>query len=105
MGVSRGDEAPLTGRVAIVTGASRGIGAAIARRLAEDGLRVALVARSGEAIESLARELGGIAVIADVTTKGASEAILQEVTSSLLPIAARGIHGQAIAIRGGGIHG
>src|SRR5882762_10275907 len=38
----------LTGKVAIVTGASRGIGAAIARRFAAEGARVAIVARSLE---------------------------------------------------------
>jgi NAD(P)-dependent dehydrogenase (short-subunit alcohol dehydrogenase family) len=85
MGPSTGAENALAGRVAIVTGASRGIGVAIARRLAEDGLKVALVARSRDAIESLARELGGIAVTADVTAMGASEAILQEVESRLGP--------------------
>jgi len=85
MGASKRAETALAGRVAIVTGASRGIGVAIARRLAEDGLRVALVARSRDAIESLARELGGIAVTADVTEKGASEAVLQEVEKRLGP--------------------
>ena len=78
MGASKGAETALAGRVAIVTGASRGIGVAIARRLAKDGLKVALVARTREAIESLARELGGIAVTADVTAKGASEAICEK---------------------------
>src|SRR5689334_6856052 len=85
MGASTGPDTALTGRVAIVTGASRGIGAAIARTLAKNGLQVALVARSGDAIEALARELGGIAVTADVTAKGASEAILREVESRLGP--------------------
>jgi NAD(P)-dependent dehydrogenase (short-subunit alcohol dehydrogenase family) len=85
MGASTRAEPALAGRVAIVTGASRGIGVAIARRLTQDGLKVALVARSRDAIESLARELGGIAVTADVTAKGASEAILQEVESRLGP--------------------
>jgi NAD(P)-dependent dehydrogenase (short-subunit alcohol dehydrogenase family) len=85
MGASNGPETALPGRVAIITGASRGIGVAIARRLARDGLKVALVARSGDAIVALARELGGIAVTADVTAKGASEAILAEVESRLGP--------------------
>ena len=49
---------PLNGRWAVVTGASRGIGAQVARRLVLDGARVAAVARSVDALESLARELG-----------------------------------------------
>ena len=60
---------PLAGRTAIVTGASRGIGAAIARRLAGSGARVALLARSAEPLRALAREVGAgaVAVVADVS--------------------------------------
>ncbi len=55
----------LDGEVALVTGASRGIGAAAARALAARGAAVALTARSAEAIDGIARELrdaGGRAV-------------------------------------------
>lgn len=48
---------PLSGQVAVVTGASRGIGAAIARRLAAMGAHVALTARNTQALAKLAEEL------------------------------------------------
>lgn len=49
----------LTGKHAVVTGASRGIGLAIARTLLAHGARVTLMARDAQALEAAARELGG----------------------------------------------
>lgn len=49
----------LSGSTALVTGASRGIGAAVARRLASSGARVGIVARDSAALERQARDLGG----------------------------------------------
>jgi NADP-dependent 3-hydroxy acid dehydrogenase YdfG len=57
----------MTQRVAVVTGASSGIGAATARELARHGFRVVCAARRQDRIEALADEIGGLAVSCDVT--------------------------------------
>jgi NADP-dependent 3-hydroxy acid dehydrogenase YdfG len=54
-------------RTAVVTGASSGIGAASARALAADGFHVVCAARRQDRIEALAEEIGGRAVVCDVT--------------------------------------
>jgi meso-butanediol dehydrogenase/(S,S)-butanediol dehydrogenase/diacetyl reductase len=59
--------AQLDGRVVLVTGAARGIGAASARRLASQGARLVLADVDGDAVGKLAGELNGAAIQADVT--------------------------------------
>lgn len=60
----------LRGKVAVVTGASQGIGEAAARAFAAEGCGVVLAARSGQRLDKLARELGkdALAVRCDVTS-------------------------------------
>ena len=58
----------LNGRVGFVTGAGSGIGREIARRLARDGMAVAVLDRDGAAAQAAAAETGGLAVTVDVTS-------------------------------------
>ena len=55
--------------VALVTGGGRGIGARIARELADAGMRVAVTGRTAEQVESVAGEIGGLALVGDVTSR------------------------------------
>ena len=73
------------GRVAVITGASSGIGEATARALASAGYRVALLARRADRIHALAAELGdaAIAIEADVTDRDSIVAAAQRVQSEL----------------------
>jgi 3-oxoacyl-[acyl-carrier protein] reductase len=72
--------------VALVTGGGRGIGASIARELAEAGLRVAVTGRTRETIDAVADEIGGVALSGDVSQLGDVERWVETVERELGPI-------------------
>jgi 3-oxoacyl-[acyl-carrier protein] reductase len=76
----------LDGQVALVTGGGRGIGANIARELAGAGARVAVSARTKDEVEAVAQEIGGVAVVADISKGEDVERMVSEVESELGPI-------------------
>lgn len=75
-------------RTCLVTGAGRGIGAAVAQRLSAAGHRVALAARSKEQLEAVASGLPGpsLVVPADVTEPGGADHVCAEVERSFGPV-------------------
>src|SRR5581483_3299941 len=78
----RGGEDPVRTKVALVTGGSRGIGAAIARTFSEAGYRVAVNYRSSRRdAEAVAKRVGGVAVKGDV--RGGADALVAEVVKKL----------------------
>ena len=70
--------AGLSGRTVLITGAASGIGAATARRLAADGAKLVLADLDGAKVEKVAKELGQVAVKADVTRSEDIERMLEE---------------------------
>src|SRR5207253_4993292 len=79
-------ELGLSGRVALVTGASKGIGRGIAAALAAEGAKVAVSSRSREGIDAAASEIGALPLVHDSGDLDAVPALLEEVERGLGPV-------------------
>ena len=73
--------------VALVTGGGRGIGARIARELADAGMRVAVTGRTAEQVEAVADEVRGLALVGDVSDRATVERWVDTTERELGPIA------------------
>jgi len=72
--------------VALVTGGGRGIGASIARELTDAGMQVAVTGRTREQVEAVAWQLGGLALVGDVSEPAEVESWVRHTESELGPI-------------------
>ena len=79
MSTARAPDDPAGSRLAVVTGASSGIGEATARLLAENGWRCVLVARREDRLRALAEEIGGEVELCDVADRSAVDALAARV--------------------------
>lgn len=67
----------LAGKLALVTGGGRGIGAAIARSLAASGARVMVCGRTKPDLDAIAKEIGGVAIRVDLADRKATDEMLE----------------------------
>ena len=72
--------------VALVTGGGRGIGASIARELADAGMRVAVSARTREQVQAVAAEIGGLALVGEVSRRDDVVGWVARVEAELGPV-------------------
>ena len=98
----------LRGRIAILTGASHGIGPHVARALAGEGVHLALAARSEAPLQALAAELSAtgvrtLPVAVDLTEAGARDTLVARTEAELGPVDI--LVNNAGAIHGGALHG
>src|SRR3954451_9284726 len=85
-GIIRPMDLGLRDRVALVTGASKGLGGGIAAALVAEGARVAIASRSRERIEVTAGEIGARGYVFDAGDLDAVPGLLEQVTGDLGPI-------------------
>jgi 3-oxoacyl-[acyl-carrier protein] reductase len=88
---SHTDEKPIAGRVALVTGGSRGIGLAIAQRLGKLGARVAICGRHADRLTEASQKLDGegiaaLAIVADVTRAADVASMVERAEAELGPL-------------------
>ncbi len=76
----------VSGKVTVITGAGSGIGAALARRMAEAGARVVVSDLNEAAAEKVAGEIGGTAIVCDVGQEPQIEALIEETERKLGPV-------------------
>ncbi|MBA3503171.1 MAG: SDR family NAD(P)-dependent oxidoreductase, partial [Deltaproteobacteria bacterium] len=69
----------LAGKLALVTGGGRGIGAAIARALAGIGARVIVCGRSKSDLDAIAKEIDGVAIVCDLGSRADTDRMLGSV--------------------------
>ena len=74
------------GKVALVTGATKGIGLGIAQALAREGVRVSVVARTEADVKRVAQDINGFGVAADVTTDEGCKTSVEQTQRNLGPI-------------------
>ncbi len=77
----------LSGKVALVTGASQGIGFAVAQALADEGAQVAVSSRSQDRIEAAAKRIGARAYVHDTNDLDAGPALVERIEAELGPLA------------------
>src|SRR5438128_11632285 len=76
----------IEGKVALVTGATKGIGLGIAQALAREGARVSVVARTESDVQRVAAEIKGFGVAADVTTEAGCNRSVEQTQENLGPL-------------------
>jgi meso-butanediol dehydrogenase/(S,S)-butanediol dehydrogenase/diacetyl reductase len=73
----------LDGKAALITGATSGIGLAIAERFAEEGARLLLTGRNQESGEKLAKKLGASFIAADVTARSSADDLVRDMVKGI----------------------